>query len=152
MKKLIYSSILLLLSFSVCAAPSSTEQASTVPGSTMLIFSQDPRTTLNADCVWTQKPSVDSGATLQIQWMNAANHAAVDPAGSFDVSLFMPSMPSMYNAPTQLERVVDNQGNPVLGKYLVRNIYFMMVGRWDVRITLTGPDGSEETQQIELDI
>ncbi len=107
---------------------------------------------LKADCAWVKQPSTSSEAELQIQWTTGPNNSPIDPAGSFDVTTNMPSMPTMNNSPTQLERVVDTQGNVVPGAYLVRNIWFTMGGQWDVVLTLVRPDGTQEAQEILLDL
>lgn len=118
-------------------------------GSFQLYFNHG---TLHANCNWQQGPQLKNESILKIEWTKASNNAAIDPSGNFELALTMPEMPDMPVAPTQLNRVIDQHGNPLLGKYLVRSIYFSMKGTWKLRLNLTNENGHQETQEISLDI
>lgn len=95
---------------------------------------------------WDQGPDGKGGeAIMRIEWRDGSTHELVEPGLPFEVLLWMPSM-GHGSAPTQTQRVVDNQGQAVIGTYQIRNMYFIMPGDWDIRVKLKYEDGSEETQ------
>jgi len=91
---------------------------------------------------WITGPQVAVESLMRIEWRDE-NAALIDPV-RFDVVLWMPSM-DHGSAPTRIERFGD-------GVYQVSNVYFIMGGEWDVHVTLTYPDGTQETQTISVDL
>ncbi len=118
------------------------------PAMSHLVFAKGA---LHAHATWQVGPQETDESVLRLEWKNGANHQPIEPKGSFKVELWMPDM-GHGSAPTQVQRVLDQQGNPMVGVYDVYNVYFMMSGRWQVNVTLTYADGSRETKTIELDI
>lgn len=106
---------------------------------------------IHAHCTWTQGPQSPDESKMTIEWKNGGEHTPTEPPGRFEVSLFMSEM-GHGSAPTQLQRVLDKSGNPLVGVYEVSSIYFEMGGKWQVNVTLFYGDGSKETQTIDLDI
>lgn len=103
----------------------------------------------HAHITWAAGPQVGSESKLRLEWRRGSDHAFIEPAGSFDVSLWMPSM-GHGSAPTQIRRATDENGQIVTGVYEISNLYFLMPGDWQVLITLKMDDGREDTQMIEL--
>lgn len=117
-------------------------------GMTHLVFAKGAVHTL---VKWTTGPVVTSESIMKVQWMNGMTHTQAEPPGAFEVSLFMPSM-GHGSAPTKIQHLNDAQGQPLVGAYEVSNIYFMMGGDWQVRVTLKYQDGSTETQTMDLNL
>lgn len=93
---------------------------------------------------WTTGPLVSpKESRLRLEWLQASGEK--EAPGTFRVDLFMPSM-GHGSAPTQVNRVLDERGQPVPGAYEVTRMYFTMPGDWEVRITLRTPDGRTEAQ------
>jgi hypothetical protein len=55
------------------------------------------------------------------------------------VKLFMPSM-GHGSLPTHVEAALDEKGQPIVGKYLVKDVYFSMPGKWEIRFELSSGD------------
>ncbi len=101
---------------------------------------------IHAHLSWDQGPDGNGGESkMHLEWHDGATHALIEPGLPFAVSLWMPRM-GHGSAPTQLQRVLDSQGQVLTGTYQVSNMYFVMPGDWDVRVTLKYQDGTEETQ------
>jgi hypothetical protein len=107
---------------------------------------------IHAHCLWLQGPQTMNESILQINWMNGADHSPMELPGTFTVKLVMPSMPEMQNPPTQIAPLLDKDGTALVGAYQVSSIYFTMGGDWEVQVTVTYADGSQETQAIALDL
>lgn len=102
---------------------------------------------------WTQGPDAQGGESkMRLEWHDGATHNLIEPGLPFAVTLWMPSM-GHGSAPTKIERLLDSQGKAVKGTYLVSNMYFVMPGDWDIRVSVKFPDGREETKSwsIQLD-
>ena len=107
---------------------------------------------IHAHLSWDQGPDGNGGESImRLEWHDGATHALIEPGLPFDVSLWMPSM-GHGSAPTQIQRVLDNQGQVVTGTYQIRNMYFVMAGDWDVRVTLKYQDGTTETQTWSITV
>lgn len=106
---------------------------------------------IHAHATWQSGPEVSNESLLKIEWKNGADHSPTEPPGAFAVSLWMPDM-GHGSAPTQIQRVLDAQGQPLTGVYQISNIYFVMGGDWDVNVTLNYQDGSKETQVIKVSL
>jgi len=126
---------------------SSIALANSGPAPTHLAFKNGA---IQADCLWTQGPQTQDESVLEIDWKDGRSLTAIDLPGSLSVTLVMPSMPEMQNPPTQINRIIDPQGNPITGEFQVRNIYFTMGGDWLLNVTLKYRDGTEETQIVNV--
>lgn len=115
------------------------------PLSHHLVFSKSQ---IHAHTAWAEKPRVGVENILKIEWRSAQDHSLVEPA-NFEVSLWMPSM-GHGSAPTQKNPTVDGFGNILPGLYEISNIYFTMGGDWQVILTVTNVDGSQESQVLDL--
>lgn len=100
---------------------------------------------LHAHLSWADGPNDGEESRMRLEWRDGATHSLVEPGLSFEVMLWMPSM-GHGSAPTQIQRVLDAQGQVVAGVYEVTNMYFLMPGDWDVRVSLKGRDGQVETK------
>ncbi len=96
-----------------------------------------------------EAPMVGQEATLLLETHDPQTHQVINIDDQIEVSLWMPSM-GHGSAPTQIERVQDDQGNVITGLYVVRNVYFTMGGDWEVRVTLTDAQGNKETQSFNV--
>ncbi len=100
---------------------------------------------LHAHLSWIQAPNTKGEAKMKLEWRNGASHEIVEPNLPLSVILWMPSM-GHGSAPTQIQRMLDEQGNVILGTYQVVNMYFMMGGPWEVRVKVKYANGNEEIQ------
>jgi len=106
---------------------------------------------LHAHLSWIQEPSTKGEARMKLEWHDGETHAIIEPALPLAVILWMPAM-GHGSAPTQIQRMLDDRGNVILGTYDVRNMYFMMAGPWEVRVKVKYADGTEETQAWAFDV
>lgn len=123
--------------FTILLAFFATSSYAANPASVDLTFSN----AVQAHCAWEQGPQTGKESILQVLW------STENP--SFKVDLFMSDM-GHGSAPTQIQRIVDANGEPIPGAYRIKSMYFMMAGNWEVNITLKFPDGSQETQTIKV--
>ena len=106
---------------------------------------------IHAHAIWIQGPKSPEESLLRIEWKNGVNESAVEAPGKFKVSLWMPDM-GHGSSPTQIQKMFDKDGRPLLGIYRISNIYFTMGGKWEVRLTLKNGDGSEETKSFAVNV
>lgn len=124
-------------------AMTSTSVLAAHPDHGHLIFNQGA---LHAHVRWTQGPDAAGGESkMRLDWRDGSTHLPVEPAVTFGVYLWMPSM-GHGSSPVQMQRVLNDKGQPVLGAYSVTNMYFIMPGDWEVRVKVSYQDGREETQ------
>ncbi len=101
-------------------------------------------------CTWANGPNPSPAESLlDVEWKKGSDHSAIEAPGKFKVELYMPMM-GHGSSPTQIDRVIDDKGNPVLGAYQVTGMYFTMPGDWEVRATLLTPDGKSETEKFTV--
>lgn len=99
---------------------------------------------------FTAQPTVGLESVLNLDTRNGNDNSFVELADdTVGVVLWMPDM-GHGSAPTQISRVIDANGNIVPGRYLVRNIYFVMGGAWDVQVILTDKNGQKEMQSYRM--
>ena len=118
------------------------------PGLIHLKFAQG---SIHAHAKWTQGPRTPDESTLHLEWKKGTDHSPVEPPGTFSVKLYMPTM-KHGSSPTQMQRVLDAKGQPLVGVYNVSNIYFTMGGDWDVQIALKSPSGTDEVQTFKVHV
>lgn len=119
--------------------------ASADPAPTHLTFNNG---TMHAHAQWVAEPQVGVEAFLNLDWKNGADHGPMVAPGAIEVSLWMPAH-NHGSRPTKVVELKDNNNLPILGSYQVQKIFFSMPGTWEVRIKVTYPDGSSETQKFE---
>lgn len=107
--------------------------------------------TLHIHAQMAQLPVVGQESFLMLEARAAEDHSPTDIADQIEVSLWMPGM-NHGSAPTQLTRVMDAQGKAMVGQYIVRNMYFVMGGLWEIRITLTDSKGHQETGTFTIQL
>lgn len=108
-----------------------------------LVFSEGK---IHAHLSWEHGPDSSGGESkMRLEWHDGATHALIEPGLPFSVSLWMPSM-GHGSAPTQIQTVLNAKGDVVIGTYLVTNMYFLMAGDWEIRVTMKYPDDREEAQ------
>lgn len=105
--------------------------------------------TLHAHAEFEVTPNVASEAVLLLDFKDAAAHENTEIADAVEVVLWMPSM-GHGSSPTLVERVLDENGNVVIGAYRVSDMFFLMAGTWEVRVVLTAADGTSETKTFNV--
>lgn len=105
--------------------------------------------TVHLHLTWAEGPALETENVLRAEWHSGTDHSSIEAPAPFKVELNMPAM-GHGSAPTQLERVLDDKGQPIPGVYNVRGLYFTMAGDWEVRVTLKAADGTEETQKFSV--
>ena len=116
-----------------------------------LIHLKFAKGTVHAHATWKQGPRTPEESILRIEWKNGADHSPIEPPGTFSVKLYMPAM-KHGSSPTQMQRVLDDKGQPMTGVYTVSNIYFTMGGDWDVQVALKNTSGTEEVQTFKVHV
>ena len=101
---------------------------------------------IHAHLSWEHGPDGSGGESkMRLEWHDGATHALFEPGLPFSVSLWMPSM-GHGSGPTQIQAVLNRNGEVVTGTYLVTNMYFLRMADWEIRVTMKYPDDREETQ------
>jgi hypothetical protein len=118
------------------------------PLSGHLSFKQN---TLHLHANFLTAPNVNQEAILVLEAKDAKTHQPTELNDNIEVVLWMPSM-GHGSAPTQVERAVEANGNLIPGVFNVRNVYFIMGGEWEVRVTLTDAQGSKETKAFKVSL
>lgn len=111
-----------------------------------LVFSEGA---VHAHLYWEQGPQVGKESILRIEFRKGADHTATEITENVEVVLWMPDM-GHGSAPTSLQRVLGANGEAQPGVYRVSNVYFVMGGKWDVRLILRHADDSEEQQVLPV--
>lgn len=96
-----------------------------------------------------QAPTVGTESFLLLSVKDAQTKLPVEIQDQVEVTLWMPSM-GHGSAPTQVERVIDSNGDIVTGTFLVRNVYFIMPGYWEVQVSLSDDKGQSEMQKFDV--
>ena len=122
-----------------------TSLAQAAPEATPLAFAEGRVVALAS---WVKGPHTGAESVLRIEWKDE-NLAAIAVPGAFKVVLWMPSM-NHGSSPTLVQPALDEQGQALLGQYVVSRVYFTMGGAWQVNITLQHPGGAEETQALSV--
>jgi hypothetical protein len=107
------------------------------------------KNTLHIHASFQEAPSVEQEAVLVLEAKDAKTHQAVELDDDIEVELWMPAM-GHGSAPTQVERVLGESGEIIPGKFIVRNIYFVMGGEWEVKVSLTDSQGAHETKSFKV--
>ena len=110
-----------------------------------LVFSNG----IHAHLFWEQGPQEEGESIMRIEFMNGATHTPTEIKAVPSVALYMADM-GHGSSPTAIQRVLDENGQVKVGVYRVLNMYFMMGGNWEVRVSLNNPDGSIETQILKV--
>ncbi|MBN8542499.1 MAG: FixH family protein [Deltaproteobacteria bacterium] len=105
--------------------------------------------TLHIHASFPNDPVVNKDSLLVLEAKVASTHKETELTDNVDVVLWMPSM-GHGSAPTQVERAVDANGNILTGVFNVRNVFFIMGGEWEVRVTLTDAQGARETKSFKV--
>lgn len=111
-----------------------------------LAFKQN---TLHVYASFQTPPVVGQDSILTLEMKDPRTHQAIEISDVVDVVLWMPSM-GHGSAPTQVERAVDANGGTLAGAYKVRNVFFIMPGDWEIRVSLTDSLGLKETKSFEI--
>lgn len=108
---------------------------------------QFKKTGLCAELTWTilpkkvEMPTENDKAEFTLQVFKnprlpVGSSGAQEPlAQDLAVKLFMPSM-GHGSLPTQVEAEVDEKGHKISGKFRVKDVYFSMPGKWEIRLEL----------------
>ncbi len=102
-----------------------------------------------AELVFAQGPVTGKESVAYVYFKDQQNQP-VELQERLEVVLWMPDM-NHGSAPTQVQRLVDSNGQLVVGAYLVRNLQFIMGGLWEVRVSLVDKKTqAKETQSFRL--
>lgn len=101
---------------------------------------------LHIRAVFEQPPAVGVEAHLVLQAVNPATHQMVGLSDKIEVELWMPSM-HHGSSPTYVEAAPYQAG-----LFYVRDVFFIMSGDWEIRVTLTNEIGETETQSFVLNL
>lgn len=107
------------------------------PPAAHLVFSEGK---VHAHVYWENGPNDGAESILRIEMKNGADHTALQITEGVSVELWMPSM-GHGSAPTVVQPI-----DGLAGGYRVSNIFFLMPGEWEVRLSLTGFSGGRETK------
>jgi hypothetical protein len=105
--------------------------------------------TLHLHAQLTAEPKVGAESFLTLEARSGKDHSLVSLTDTIEVVLWMPEM-NHGSAPTQVGRAINANGDVEVGKFIVRNIYFVMGGKWDVRVSITDSNGVKETQTFTV--
>lgn len=94
-------------------------------------------------------PTTGAESQMSLEAKDIATQKSFDLQDQVEVVLWMPSM-GHGSAPTRVEKLSDAEGNIVPGAFIVKRIFFIMPGDWQVRVTLTDSNGIKETQIFDL--
>jgi hypothetical protein len=103
--------------------------------------------TLHVHASFVSAPLVGQEARMVLEAKDPETHQSVGLKDDVEVLLWMPTM-GHGSAPTQVERAMDATGNILPGTFMVRNIFFVMGGEWEIRVTLTDAQGVKETKSF----
>jgi hypothetical protein len=99
---------------------------------------------------WDAGPNLNpQESKLQVEWIDGSGRSPIPAPGNFKVELFMPAM-EHGSSPTDINPVLDDRGYPYVGVFQVSSMYFTMPGDWEVRVTLTTPDGKMEMEKFSV--
>ena len=118
------------------------------PYSGHLVFKNN---TLHMHASFSTEPKVGAKSVMVLEAKDPATHQTIEFNENINVVLWMPSM-GHGSAPTQVARATDANGNNIPGTFLVSNVYFMMGGDWEIRVTLTDAQGVQETQSFAIQL
>lgn len=104
---------------------------------------------VHVHATFSKAPAVGLEVPLVLETKDAVTHQNISLEDKVEVVLWMPSM-GHGSAPTQIQRVLDSNGDLLTGVYNVRNVYFTMGGDWEVRVVLTNNEGLKETQSFNM--
>jgi hypothetical protein len=93
-----------------------------------------PKFKVSAKSEWVIAPTATKETIMSLQFLDDRNEAVEVPA-ILSVDLFMPQM-GHGSGPTALERVLDQNDDITPGLWKVKNMWFIMKGLWEVRVTL----------------
>lgn len=109
-----------------------------------------PTNGVHAHLFWENGPNDGTESILRVEFMKAVDHSPADVTADLEVELWMPDM-GHGSAPTAVQRVVDDRGQVRAGVFRVSNVYFLMPGLWDVRVSLKGT-GAVETKAFQVTV
>lgn len=106
--------------------------------------------TVHIHATFESAPETGKEAVLRLELKDGKTHQNIDIDDQIEVVLWMPDM-GHGSAPTQLQRVLDANGNVAVGTYRATNMWFVMGGRWEVQVHMRG-DAGDEVQTFEVNI
>lgn len=98
-----------------------------------------------------KSPTMDEDSVLALEAIDLSSRQPAVFTDKIDVELWMPSM-GHGSSPTQVVPMMDSDARPLAGMYLVTNVFFIMPGDWEVRVTLTDSQGRVETRSFPVRI
>lgn len=99
---------------------------------------------IQAHIFWENGPNDGYESFLRIELRNGIDHTALLFEGTLSVELWMPGM-NHGSAPTIVQPMDELRGG-----YQVSQIFFLMPGPWDVRVTLSRADRTSETKSFSV--
>lgn len=107
--------------------------------------------TLHMHASFPTEPTVGAKTEMLLEAKDPTTHQTIEFNENINVVLWMPSM-GHGSAPTQVVPAVDANGILIPGTFLVKNVFFMMGGDWEIRVTLTDAEGNQETQSFAIQL
>lgn len=107
--------------------------------------------TLHIHVKFVNPPAIGKDSPMILEAKDGKTHRAVELKDTLQVILWMPSM-GHGSAPTQIDKLLDDKGQIVLGSYQVKNVFFVMPGDWEIRFVLTEASGAKETRVLNLNL
>ncbi len=111
-----------------------------------LVFSQN---NVVAQTRWEKSPRAGAESVMLIQFYDARTHEAIEPSSTLSVVLWMKDM-NHGSGPTAVERVLDQDSEVVNGLMRVRNMWFVMAGNWEIRVSLKAETQTETQTFSEI--
>lgn len=109
-----------------------------------------PKNQLTAQLNWELGPTEGSESVLRLQFFDASNKAH-ELGSPPQVVLWMPDM-GHGSGPTSVQRILDSNGDVIPGTYLIRSMYFIMAGPWEIKISIKNSQGALESQIFKIEI
>lgn len=156
MKKIFLVGVALVLT--ACAQPKKEEPKSSKDRPTGTTEGQSSEnkfdyTNLQFVWRWQRDPFNDTEGVMFVRfYIPSVIDGFLEPAnvpGSFQLQLWMPDM-GHGSVDTIVEHQKDPAGNEVVGAYKIRNIYFIMPGKWELRFQLVAEGAVRDTHTITL--
>ncbi|MCB0412074.1 MAG: FixH family protein [Bdellovibrionales bacterium] len=104
---------------------------------------------LMAVAQWEKGPVLEEESIMTLQFLEQGTGESVALDDNLSVKLWMPDM-GHGSAPTEVENILNSEGQAIEGYYRVKEMYFLMAGFWQIEVSLTNKKGETETQILEL--
>lgn len=97
-----------------------------------------PKAGLCAAISWDVMPTGETEGSFTLRFWSKATGVAADPAQTVFVKLWM-KMDNGHehgSSPVTTTKKLSSPGNPIPGQYQANRVFFVMAGRWQIRVQL----------------